>query len=116
ERVASGRHLSTETVQELARGRIWSGEQAQRRGLVDRLAGLGAALEEAKRRSGLPERTAVQVISLPLDRRGLIQELLTAPEPISSQAALPAPLRAALGAVPAILYYPRGTLVRFPWA
>src|SRR5439155_26109310 len=39
ERVASGRHLRTETVQEIARGRIWSGEQAQRRGLVDRLAG-----------------------------------------------------------------------------
>jgi protease-4 len=114
--VASGRHLSRETVQEIARGRIWSGEQAQRRGLVDRLGGLAAALEEAKRRSGLPDRTSIQVISLPVDKRGLLQQLLTEPDPVEAKAVLPAPLRAALEAVPAILSYPRGPLVRFPWA
>jgi protease-4 len=116
ERVATGRHLPVEAVRQIAGGRIWSGEQASRRGLVDRLAGLGAALEEAKRRSGLPDRTAVQVISLPLDRSNVVQQLIGDAAPLPAQAALPAPLRAVLAAVPPVVFYPRGALVRFPWA
>jgi len=116
ERVASGRHLGGDTVEGIARGRIWSGEQAARRGLVDRLAGLGEALAEAKRRSGLPDRTAVQVISLPVDRRGIVQELLTAPEPVPIGARLPPALRAVVDAIPSVVAYPPGPLVRFPWA
>jgi protease-4 len=118
ERVAVGRHLDRGVVEGLARGRVWSGEQARQRGLVDRLAGLAAALEEAKRRSGLPDRTSVQVISLPLDRRGVVQQLLAEPaDPLQTRAAvLPPSLRAVLDAVPKVLWYPRAPLIRFPWA
>jgi protease-4 len=115
ERVATGRHLAREVVQEIARGRIWSGEQAARRGLVDRLAGLSLAIEEAKRRSGLPDRTSVQVISLPLEKGAFLQQLLTQPEPLPARTALPPPVRAALDAMPGVLWYPTRPLLRFPW-
>ena len=68
DRVASGRRRPRESIDTVARGRIWSGERALQNGLVDRLVGLGAVIEEAKRRAGLSERTLVNVVSLPPKR------------------------------------------------
>lgn len=51
--VASQRSLSEGRVRELASGRVYTGAMAERLGLVDRLAGLDAALAEARRRAGL---------------------------------------------------------------
>jgi protease-4 len=45
--VAEGRHLSPETVERIAGGRVWSGRDAQRLGLVDRIGGLEAAARAA---------------------------------------------------------------------
>jgi len=56
--VAEGRGRSAEEIDGLARGRVWSGADAYARGLVDRLGGLGDALDEVRRRTGLPERIA----------------------------------------------------------
>jgi protease-4 len=39
---------------ELGRGRIWTGSQAQAAGLVDRLGGVGVAIDEAAARAGIP--------------------------------------------------------------
>jgi hypothetical protein len=84
---------------------------------VDRLAGLTVALEEAKRRSGLPDRTSVHVISLPVEKGGILQQLRPAADPIAAKASiLPAPLRKVLDALPPLLFEPRMPLVRFPWA
>jgi len=55
--VADGRKaqgLTEERVDELGRGRIFTGAQALAEGLVDRLGGLDAAVDEAVRRSGVP--------------------------------------------------------------
>ena len=46
--VAEGRHMSVEDVDAVARGRVWTGEQALEVGLVDRLGGLRTAIREAK--------------------------------------------------------------------
>ncbi len=46
-KVAAGRKLPLEKVQELARGRVWSGADAQARGLVDKLGGFWTAAGEA---------------------------------------------------------------------
>ncbi len=43
--VASSRDLSVDQVKAIAGGRVWSGEQALKRGLVDRIGGLSDALE-----------------------------------------------------------------------
>src|SRR6516162_446825 len=42
--VASGRHMTQEEVEEVAKGRVWSGEDAKARGLVDELGGNAVAL------------------------------------------------------------------------
>ena len=61
ERVAAGRNLTTEQVQAIAEGRIWSGEQGKERGLVDDFGGLAAAIEIARERAGLSKEAPVRV-------------------------------------------------------
>ena len=46
-KVAEGRKLKKEAVHEIAQGRVWSGIQAQKLGLVDELGGLDAAIRHA---------------------------------------------------------------------
>ncbi|MDR6219429.1 signal peptide peptidase SppA [Deinococcus soli (ex Cha et al. 2016)] len=53
-RVAEGRNLSKERVNELGRGRIWSGQDALDRGLVDELGDLRTGLARARELAGLP--------------------------------------------------------------
>jgi len=54
EKVAAGRRMTVEQVHEIARGRVWTGADAARNGLVDELGGMSAAAEIARRRAGLP--------------------------------------------------------------
>jgi protease-4 len=53
-RVAAGRGLSREQVEELARGRIWSGTAALGKGLVDELGDVELGLRRARELAGLP--------------------------------------------------------------
>jgi protease-4 len=53
DRVAQGRRLPKAEVEKLAAGRVWSGQQALDRKLVDRLGGLADALALARERAGL---------------------------------------------------------------
>ncbi len=53
-KVAQGRGLPLERVREIAKGRIWSGEDAQRLGLVDALGGYEVALKLVREAAGLP--------------------------------------------------------------
>src|SRR6516225_10357925 len=62
ERVAEGRNLSTEAVDVVARGRVWTGADAVERGLVDELGGLRAAVRRAKVLAGLDEDTEVRIV------------------------------------------------------
>ena len=48
ERVAMSRDMTTEEVDQVAQGRVWSGEDAHRLGLVDGLGGLQTAIREAQ--------------------------------------------------------------------
>ncbi|CEN49606.1 Signal peptide peptidase (fragment) [Capnocytophaga canimorsus] len=47
ERVANGRNMTKEQVNEIAQGRVWSGIQAQQNGLVDAIGNLQDALQFA---------------------------------------------------------------------
>jgi protease-4 len=63
-RVAEGRGMTEEQVEEIARGRVWTGAQAREIGLVDELGDFDTALAAARKLAGLePERayTVVQV-------------------------------------------------------
>ena len=46
-KVADSRKLKKEAVHEIAQGRVWSGQEAVKLGLVDEIGGLGAALKYA---------------------------------------------------------------------
>ncbi|ADG11795.1 signal peptide peptidase SppA [Caulobacter segnis] len=47
-RVAEGRKLPADRVREIAKGRVWTGEQAKQLGLVDELGGFYQAVDKAK--------------------------------------------------------------------
>ena len=48
DRVAKGRKMDTAAVNKIARGRVWTGQDALKIGLVDELGNLDAAIKEAK--------------------------------------------------------------------
>lgn len=52
-RVAEGRHMSFDEVHQIARGRVWTGNDAIGIGLVDTLGGLNVAMAIAAEKSGL---------------------------------------------------------------
>ena len=52
-RVGDGRNMTLEQVEEVARGRVWSGSRAHENGLVDELGGIQDAIARAKLESGL---------------------------------------------------------------
>jgi protease-4 len=64
-RVAQGRHLSVDRVREIAKGRVWTGADALKLGLVDKLGGLNLAVAEAKRLGGIPANEPVTLKMLP---------------------------------------------------
>lgn len=59
-RVATGRHLTPEYVDEIARGRVWTGSDALKIGLVDTLGGLDMALELAAKHSKVENYSIIQ--------------------------------------------------------
>lgn len=61
EKVQSGRKMEASQVKKIAQGRIWTGEQAVRNGLVDVQGGLLKAIDEVKKRAGIPEGERVIV-------------------------------------------------------
>jgi ClpP class serine protease len=67
-RVAAGRRLPKARVLEIARGRIWSGEDALGLGLVDELGGLDTAVGLARRAARIPETEAVALEIFPKPR------------------------------------------------
>jgi protease-4 len=65
--VAEGRSMSVEDVEPVAGGRIWTGRDARRLGLVDKLGGLDAAIESAAARAGLEDEYTVRYLEQPID-------------------------------------------------
>ena len=64
-KVADGRKLPKEKVLEMAKGRIWSGQDAKNLGLVDELGGYDTALKMAKKVAGMAESDEVKIVVFP---------------------------------------------------
>jgi protease-4 len=64
-KVAQGRQLTKEEVNDIGRGRVWTGQQAKEIGLIDELGGLSTALKIAKERAGIPEEESVRLVVWP---------------------------------------------------
>ncbi len=60
-KVAQARDKSVEAIDEVARGRVWSGAQAKERGLVDEFGGLKTAVADAASRAKLGEEGKYRV-------------------------------------------------------
>ena len=99
QRVAEGRGLAFANVQEVARGRVWTGAQALANELVDRLGGLFDAVELAKELAGIPREQEVRLLVIP-PPQGLwtqVEEMVTR----KAHSLLPLPVREALSTLPA---------------
>ena len=66
QRVAEGRRMKVADVDSIAQGRVWTGRQAMKLKLVDKLGTLDDAVAEAARRAGLKEY-AVEAYPMPGD-------------------------------------------------
>lgn len=64
-RVSDGRNKSKAEVNEIGRGRVWTGQDAVGIGLVDELGTLSTGIEKAKELAGLPAQAAVWTVETP---------------------------------------------------
>ena len=74
QKVATSRKTTPEKIDMVARGRVWTGEQARANGLVDTLGGLETAVAIAKQRAGIPADQEVELVPYPA-RRSLYEAL-----------------------------------------
>ena len=70
-KVAAGRDLPLEDVLEIAKGRVWTGEDALEVGLVDELGGFTRALELAKEAAGIDPDSGIRLQLFPRERSPL---------------------------------------------
>jgi len=82
-KVASGRKLDKARVLQIAKGRIWTGEDALSLGLVDALGGFDVALKLAKEAAKIPAGDDVKVVVFP--RKKSFFEALTQKMPDNSE-------------------------------
>ncbi|MGE0829509.1 MAG: S49 family peptidase [Hyphomonadaceae bacterium] len=71
QRVAEGRDLTVAQVRDVARGRVWTGEQARQRGLVDHLGGFSTAVDRARVLADVKANERVQLKFFPAARTPL---------------------------------------------
>jgi protease-4 len=64
-KIAESRGRPLADVEAVAQGRVWTGRQAYRHGLVDELGGLQTAIAMAKELAGLPEDRDVEIVTYP---------------------------------------------------
>jgi protease-4 len=63
--VAKGRNMTTTQVDDIGRGRVFTGDQAKKIGLVDQIGGLRLAIEIARKSAGIPEDRRVNYAIYP---------------------------------------------------
>jgi protease-4 len=62
EKAAESRNTTPEKVHAVAQGRVWTGQQARERGLVDALGGLDTAIAIAKEQAKIPKDEDVELV------------------------------------------------------
>jgi protease-4 len=67
-KVAQARRRPFDQIEPLAQGRVWLGDQAKERGLVDELGGIDRALELVKQKARIPASENVAIVMYPARR------------------------------------------------
>ena len=75
-KVAQGRGKTFDEIHAIAQGRIWSGEDALKLGLVDELGGLPTAVARAKELAHLDPKAKVQLVEVP-EPKSFLQEIFS---------------------------------------
>jgi protease-4 len=104
-KVAAARKLPKERVLEIARGRVWTGEDALGLGLVDSLGGYPEALKQVRGMLGLAPDAPLHLEEFPPVRgplTGLVERLIAPGEGDGNDEATTATLAAGLEAVHAL--------------
>ena len=78
-KAAEGRNLSKEDVDNIGKGRVWTGSQAKNLGLVDEIGGLSKAIALAKELAGIPEGENVKLIVQPRKKASFLDMFLSQP-------------------------------------
>jgi len=121
DRVSQTRGMSKEQIDAVGRGRVWTGQQAFERHLVDHLGGLREALDAARAAAYLP--ADAPILERPRESDSLILQALSAITGGSASDraeatvdALPPPIRDLARAVaPLVVYRSDEPLARMEW-
>ncbi len=76
QKVANARRMEFDQAEKLARGRVWTGAQAFKNGLVDTLGTFYTALQLAKQKANIPPEESVRLVYYPR-KKSLLNDLLT---------------------------------------
>lgn len=82
DRVGEGRSMDPDAVEEVAKGRVWTGAQAMERGLVDELGGMHRAIDLARELAGIPSEESLQLKLFPAKRPIPLPERREGSEPV----------------------------------
>jgi protease-4 len=77
--VSEGRHMTVERVNEIGRGRVWTGLQGKEIGLVDEVGGLTRAIAVARGLAKIPADAKVQLVYYPTEKT-LFENLVSTEE------------------------------------
>ena len=121
DRVATGRHMTKEQVDAVGQGRVWTGQQALERGLVDKMGGIREALDEAREAGGLP--ADAPIVELPRIEKTLLDTALglagidaRAGSPVMRLDALPVQVKDVARAIaPVAVYSGDVPMARMEW-
>jgi protease IV len=121
DRVSQGRGMSKADVDAVGRGRVWMGQQAIEKRLIDHLGGLREALEAARAAGNLPDDAPI--LEVPRSEESLIEKVLKiatgsgADDRVAAAAGgLPAPIRSLARALaPLVVYRSDEPLARMEW-
>jgi protease-4 len=87
QKVAQSRKRRYEEIEPVAQGRVWTGADAKKNGLVDELGGLDRAVEMVKERAKIPKADKITLVAYP-PRRSIFEVLLGANRQESIHAAV----------------------------
>jgi protease IV len=118
DRVSQGRHMTKEEVDAVGQGRVWAGQQALEKKLVDRMGGIRHALEAARDAAHLPPDAPIE--ERPVQQQTLLEyalELAGLKANMGIQIdSLPVSVREILrGVAPMMVYADGQALARMEW-
>jgi protease-4 len=110
-KVAEGRKKTYEEIDAVAQGRVWTGVEALKHGLVDRLGGLDVAIDVARAKAKLAE-TEVNVVVMP-PKKSFFETIWERQQEDELESALPREIRTFLRWTRAIVG--DGPIARLPF-